>query len=160
MKKKYKVTTWILTACLLFCVGLMTNTVNAQAAPKTKTYKVIYRLNGGKNHKANAKRIKKDKSLKLKNPTRNGYVFKGWYKDKKYTKRVTRVKGVKKSKDRTVYAKWVKVEAIVPQHIHKDANGNDLGKVPWCGICNGTGINTAPKDDPVNPDGSKNIYPL
>lgn len=149
---------FVLMACMIFFAGISANTMQAEAAPKTKTYKITYKLNGGKNHRSNAKRIRKGKSLKLKNPTRTGYKFKGWYKDKACRKRITKVCG---RKNQTVYAKWQKLKTTPAKtHVHRDYYGNDLGKVPWCGICNGTGINSAPLNDPENPDGSKNIYPL
>lgn len=70
-----------------------------------KNYKVTYKLNGGKNNKANPK--KAAGTLKLKNPTRSGYVFKGWYTNKKLTKKVTKLS---MTKNRTVYAKWAKLK--------------------------------------------------
>jgi len=46
-------------------------------------------------------------TIKLKNPTRKGYVFKGWYLDKKFKKKVTVInKG--SSGNKTLYAKWKK----------------------------------------------------
>lgn len=68
-----------------------------------KNYKVTYKLNGGKNNKSNPK--KAAGKLTLKDPTRSGYVFKGWYLDKKFNKKVTKLS---MTKNRTVYAKWVK----------------------------------------------------
>ncbi len=85
--------------------------IKAEAA--AKTYKVTYKLNGGVNNKANPKKLKKGKSAKLKNPTRNGYTFKGWYKDKKLKKKTTKVYGKSKKAYRTVYAKWAKNKTTV-----------------------------------------------
>lgn len=72
------------------------------AASKAKTYKVKYVLNGGKNVKAN--KTKYSGKLTFKSPKRSGYTFKGWYSDKKCTKRVKSVT----NKNITVYAKWAK----------------------------------------------------
>ena len=76
--------------------------VNFGEAPKM--YTVKYKLNGGKNHKSNPK--KASGTVKLKSPTRAGYVFKGWYTNKRLTKRVTKLS---MTKNRTVYAKWQKL---------------------------------------------------
>lgn len=69
-----------------------------------KNYKITYKLNGGKNSKGNPK--KASGTVKLKSPTRAGYVFKGWYTNKRLTKRVTKLS---MTKNRTVYAKWQKL---------------------------------------------------
>ena len=69
-----------------------------------KNYKITYKLNGGKNSKSNPK--KASGTVKLKSPTRAGYVFKGWYANKRLTKRVTKLS---MTKNRTVYAKWQKL---------------------------------------------------
>ena len=45
--------------------------------------------------------------IKLATPTRKGYVFKGWYRDKKYTRKVTSIKKGSTGKI-TLYAKWKK----------------------------------------------------
>ncbi len=112
-QKKKSITSLLLFIALALTVTLLpTNTITAQAAKKAKTYKVVYKLNGGKNHKANPKKIKKNKSVKLKNPTKKGYTFKGWYKDKKFKKKTVKVTGSKKAANRTVYAKWVKNKAV------------------------------------------------
>ena len=48
-----------------------------------------------------------DKINAPENPTRKGYVFKGWYLDKKFKKKVTVInKG--SSGNKTLYAKWKK----------------------------------------------------
>ena len=69
-----------------------------------KNYKITYKLNGGKNSKGNPK--KAAGTVKLKSPTRAGYVFKGWYANKRLTKRVTKLS---MTRNRTVYAKWQKL---------------------------------------------------
>lgn len=47
--------------------------------------------------------------MKLKNPARKGYIFKGWYTDKKFKKKITSIKSTAK-KNYTLYAKWEKVK--------------------------------------------------
>ncbi len=70
-------------------------------------YKITYKLNKGKNHKSNPSTYFEQK-ITLKNPTRKGYVFKGWYTDSKFKKKITSIAKTSK-KDITLYAKWSKV---------------------------------------------------
>ena len=63
-------------------------------------YKINYVLNGGTNPSGNC--VLYTGTLKLKNSTKTGYTFKGWYSDSKYKKKVTSVKNASK----TLYAKW------------------------------------------------------
>lgn len=71
-------------------------------------YTITYKLNGGKNNKKNPKTYTiTSKTIKLAAPTRKGYVFKGWYRDKKCTKKVTSIKKGSTGK-MTLYAKWKK----------------------------------------------------
>ncbi|MBO4433058.1 MAG: InlB B-repeat-containing protein, partial [Clostridia bacterium] len=54
------------------------------------TYKITYKLAGGKNNSKNPKSYKVTTStIKLKDPTRKGYTFKGWYNG---SKKVTTIK--------------------------------------------------------------------
>ena len=74
---------------------------------KTK-YTITYNLNKGKNNKNNPSSYNiTTKTIKLKNPTRKGYTFKGWYSDKKCTKKVTKIKKGSTG-NITLYAKWAK----------------------------------------------------
>lgn len=95
-----------LLCCALVPAGALVVTAAlpeaAYAATKAKPCKVKYVLNGGKNVKAN--KTQYTGKLTFKNPKRSGYTFKGWYTDKKCTKRVKSVT----NKNVTVYAKWAK----------------------------------------------------
>lgn len=68
------------------------------------TYHITYKLNGGKNTKSNPSTYTVTSSVTLKNPSRKGYSFKGWYSDSKYKNRVTSIK--KRTGNLTLYAKW------------------------------------------------------
>ena len=71
-------------------------------------YTIKYNLNGGKNHNKNPKTYTTaTATVKLQNPTRAGYTFKGWYSDKKCTKKITAIKKGSMG-TQTLYAKWVK----------------------------------------------------
>ena len=86
----------------------LTKNITLYAQWKLTKYKITYKLNGGKNAKKNPTAYTyKTSTFKLKNPTRKGYVFKGWYLDKKFKKKVTVInKG--SSGNKTLYAKWKK----------------------------------------------------
>lgn len=81
-------------------------TVTLYAQWKINTYKITYKLNGGKNSSKNPKSYKvTSKAITFANPTRQGYTFKGWYSDKKLTKKVSGLKAGSTG-DKTIYAKW------------------------------------------------------
>ena len=86
----------------------LTKNITLYAQWKLTKYKITYKLNGGKNAKKNPTAYTyKTSTIKLKNPTRKGYVFKGWYLDKKFKKKVTVInKG--SSGNKTLYAQWKK----------------------------------------------------
>jgi uncharacterized repeat protein (TIGR02543 family) len=73
------------------------------------TYKITYKLNKGTNNKSNPSTYKITTStITLKNPTRKGYTFSGWYSDSKFKNKVTKI--TKSSTgNKTLYAKWAKV---------------------------------------------------
>lgn len=74
------------------------------------SYKITYKLNGGKNNSKNPSKYTVTSKVTLKNPTRSGYAFKGWYSNKALTKKVTSIaKGSTGGK--TLYAKWKKLSA-------------------------------------------------
>lgn len=67
-------------------------------------YKITYVLNKGKNNPQNPSHYTEG-FVKLKNPSRRGYAFRGWYLDKKFKKRATGLSG----RNVTVYARWRKM---------------------------------------------------
>ena len=74
----------------------------------TVGYGITYKLNKGKNNSKNTAAYYNEK-VKLQNPSRKGYAFKGWYTDKKFKKKITTIKkGTKKNY--TLYAKWEKIK--------------------------------------------------
>lgn len=73
----------------------------------SQPHTVTYELNGGKNASANVAQF--GGTLALKNPTRSGYTFAGWYLDKKFKTKVTTLTAKNaKNNQVTVYAKWYK----------------------------------------------------
>lgn len=74
-------------------------------------YRIVYKLNGGKNNAKNPSAYASYANVKLALPSKSGYIFKGWYttKDFQSKSKVTTIS--KKTKGVvTVHAKWEKVK--------------------------------------------------
>lgn len=96
--------------------------VTLYAQWKAAQYQITYNLNGGKNNKKNHKTYKiTSKTIKLSNPSKKGYVFKGWYCDKKCTKKVTSIKKGSTGKV-TLYAKWAKEKYTITYKLNGGKN--------------------------------------
>ena len=74
----------------------------------TVPYNITYNLNKGKNNAANPSTYY-GKKITLKDPSRKGYVFAGWYTDSKFKKKIAAIESNAKC-DYTLYAKWTKVK--------------------------------------------------
>ena len=59
----------------------------------TVPYKITYKLNKGKNNASNPSTYY-GKKVTLKNPSRKGYAFAGWYTDAKFKKKITSISSV------------------------------------------------------------------
>ena len=82
------------------------SSVTLYAQWKKKNYTITYNLNSGTNTKENpAKYNVKTATITLKNPTRKGYTFKGWYTDSNYKNQITQIKKGSTG-NKTLYAKW------------------------------------------------------
>ena len=70
-------------------------------------YTITYELNGGENDKTNPLSFTATSSVTLKNPSKDGYRFSGWYETKDFSgTRITGWKAGEKSANVTLYAKW------------------------------------------------------
>lgn len=106
-------------------VSSFTGNVTLYAQWETPTYKITYKLDGGKNNKSNPATYKKTtKTITLKKPTKTGYTFKGWYSDKKFKKKVTAIKKGSTG-NKTLYAKWEANKYT----IKFNGNGSTKGKM-------------------------------
>ena len=114
--------------------------VETKVVSTTKTYTVSFNSNGGSTVKAQT--VKSGaKASKPDNPTKGGYVFKGWYSDKGLTKAYdfsTAVKG-----NVTLYAKWAKQPAPTS---FKDVPAGEW-YTDWVTKAAKAGLMTGMKDD-------------
>lgn len=70
------------------------------------TYTITYVLDGGNNNTSNpATYTTETDTITLQNPTREGYIFEGWYRDAAFTQAITKIENGS-SGNLTIYAKW------------------------------------------------------
>lgn len=97
--------------------GMATITASAQdkgkasisceiSVPNNASYKIKYNLNGGNNSDTNPSYYASGIKLKLENAVRKGYIFKGWYLNKK---KITSINKTSQG-DITLDAKWEKIK--------------------------------------------------
>ena len=112
-KKDGKGTTYKNKASIKNLTSKNKGTVTLYAQWKKTSYKITYNLNGGKNSSSNpATYTIATSTITLKNPTRSGYTFKGWYSDSKFKNKVTTIKKGSTG-NKTLYAKWAKKYLLV-----------------------------------------------
>lgn len=70
-------------------------------------YTITYNANKGKLHNKTQFTYEAGQAVTLRRPTRSGYVFKGWYEDANFTRKITKIKKYSK-KHYVLYAKWKK----------------------------------------------------
>ena len=88
-------------------------------------YNLIYELNGGVNNSKNKSIYTiTTASFSLSNPSKKGYIFKGWYTTNKYKTKVTKIKKGSTG-NKTLYAKWTPIT----YHVSFNGNGNTSGKM-------------------------------
>ncbi len=105
-------------------INNLTGDLTLYAQWKLPSYKITYKLNGGTNNKKNPASYTRANKVTLKNPTKKGYTFKGWYKDKKYKNKITTIKKGSTGKI-TLYAKW----QANTYTIKFNGNGSTSGKM-------------------------------
>jgi len=89
-------------------------------------YNIIYDLNGGTNANTNPKSYL-DEVIALDEPTREGYVFDGWYSDSTFNTKVTEI-NAESTGDITFYAKWIALEYNIDYELNGGTHsGNPTG---------------------------------
>lgn len=115
---------------VLSCVLIGAMCASPHYAYAAGSYKIVYNLNGGVQPDDQITKVRKGKTIKIskiKSPTKKGYVFKGWYTDKKLTKKAKSVKGKSNKAKRTLYAKWKAKKYVIA---YKLSGGTFVGSHP------------------------------
>ena len=87
------------------------------------TYTITYNLNGGTNHADNPdKYTVETPTITLKNPTKTGYTFEGWYTEAGFTNKVTEI-ATGSTGDKTFYAKWTENKSTITVTTANSAQG-------------------------------------
>ena len=97
-----------------------TGNITLTAKWSKDTYKITYKLAGGKNAKNPTKYTVTTSTVKLKDPTRKGYKFKGWYNGKK---KVTEIKKGSTG-NITLTAKWTAITYKITYKLNKGKNNS------------------------------------
>lgn len=127
------------------------------AEPNFEIYKttITYVLNGGVNSTNNPDYYTATDAITLSSPTKENYIFMGWYSDKACTKKVTGIK-VGSDGNKKFYAKWTpkQVQGIDISYYQNMANKGNPGVIDFKSvkaegktfamvrICDGTTLDT------------------
>lgn len=87
-------------------------------------YSITYELNGGTNNSANpATYTIESNTITLKDPSKNGYTFSGWYMTSTFANQVTTIsKG--SHGDLALYAKWTPIAYSITYHLDGGTNAS------------------------------------
>ena len=92
----------------------------------TPSYTITYVMNDGTNSSDNPQTYRQGTETVLNDPTREGYVFVGWYMDEDLTKEISRIPTDSEG-DITLYAGWERSE--VGSKITFDLTGSVVSKI-------------------------------
>lgn len=110
---------------------------------KAEVYSIEYDLAGGVNSSENPSEYQNGgPDVTLASPTKEGYVFQGWYSDPEYKKQIFEISG---DRGRTIYlyAKWKGIEYKINYHLNGGENDyKNQGYYEY-------GIGTGPFMDPT-----------
>lgn len=106
------------------------NTATVKVYYKRNSYTIQYELNDGTNNDANPNGYRFGSSIKLNNPTREGYKFLGWYTDDKYQNQITEITD-STAENLVLYAKFLDESTISEYTVEyykqkEDESGYDL----------------------------------
>ena len=87
------------------------------------SYNITYHLDGGTNHEDAEEKIYIDDTVILKNPTKEGYTFEGWYEDAQFTNKIEIISDVYNNIE--IFAKWKAIES----NIYLDLNGGTTNQL-------------------------------
>ncbi len=89
---------------------------------KKTTYTITYNLNGGVNNSANLNKYVSGTAVTLRNPTKTGYTFGGWYTNSSFKgNRVTAI-NVNSKSNIVLYAKWTDIRYTITYKLNGGKN--------------------------------------
>lgn len=105
------------------------NYVYQYATMNYGTFSIAYELDGGQNHSSNPATYTTADTITLKNPTKSGYTFGGWYTSADFDV-VTKVTEITagNAKDMVLYAKWTEVPKEEQKQDKDDSSIKDNDK--------------------------------
>ena len=87
------------------------------------SYNITYNLNNGTNSTENpATYTAEDETITLSEPTRNGYVFDGWYTSSDFADGAVTQINTSNPSDITLYAKWIPIEYSISYSLNGGTN--------------------------------------
>lgn len=107
VKEGYTFDGWYIDDVLFIFDAMPEDPITLKAQWSLISYDIIYALDGGQNHVDNPESITiEDEDISLKNPTKEGYRFDGWYVDALFEDEVETIDLSDFSDTYTLYAKW------------------------------------------------------
>ncbi len=92
---------------------------------RAHTYSITYELNGGTNNSSNPSSYTIENStINLKDATRYGYNFDGWYKDSSFTDKITTINNGSYG-NLVIYAKWKPITYSVSYNLNGGVNSSN-----------------------------------
>ena len=117
--------------------GEKTGNIKLYAKWKAISYEIKYELGDGENVNDNPTNYTIEDNIILKDPTKTGYVFDGWYKDTSFATKITEIaKG--STGNITLYAKWTEITTDNIGDIIKNLIGNGPHDIAVSGVTNNT----------------------
>ena len=86
--------------------GKVSLVINPKEEIKPVKHSIIYVLDGGTNSLANPSEYTEGTEVVLKNPTKSGYIFAGWYNNASFTGSKVSIISATSKTDITLYARW------------------------------------------------------
>lgn len=115
----YYLTPSLNTTGTIYCATVLT-----KDNPEPEVYSITYNLNGGVNHSDNPLSYTENDTVLFEIPTKENYVFDGWYRDAEFTKTIVGI-SAGTTGNLVVYAKWI--ERVYD--IRFDGNGSTSGQM-------------------------------
>lgn len=91
-------------------------------------YSITYNLNGGTNNAENPAKYKEGSVIVFKDPSQDGYTFKGWFTDAEFKNEIAGITA-QTTGNITVYAKWQ--QNSIPLTVIEDEDMNDMTWSWW-----------------------------